>query len=621
VFKAQVHDQDTDDSAPDTDALFADYVWSFTVATGTAPPYPPEVHLTMGNPSEAVADVLSPNNYLMMKPEYALSYNRDRGGPNWVSWHLTDEWVGNLSRVDTFRPDPAVPPDWYRVQAFDFAGSGFDRGHMVPNADRDKETSIPINQATFLMSNMVPQAPDNNQGPWANLENYLRTLLPTSEVYIVAGGAGIGGTGSSGFVTTLADGHITVPASTWKVALVLDKASGDDVSRVSAKARTIAVVMPNTQGIRTNVATDWQNYLTTVDAVEALTHYDFFSSVPEIVQNSIEAGVNGDNPPGVANQIATTREDEPVAVTLEAVSPNDDPLTYTVVGAPSHGALTGTGSSVTYVPAGDFNGTDSFSFRVSDLTRDPSTCTRDPNATTCDSNVGTVTISVLEVNDDPTAGDDTTSTNDDTAVSFPAAALTANDTAGPANESGQTLTVTAVTAGAETHGTVTLVGGQVTYTPAAHFSGPASFTYLVCDNGFTARVPESRCATGTVHLSVLDTTPPDISPLSPSATEVWPPNHKMVDIAVGYTASDFGDPAPVCVLGVSSNEPVDGTGDGDIAPDWEVVDAHHVRLRAERAGSGNGRIYTIVASCHDRAGNTSQRSAAVTVPKSQGKAK
>ena len=68
-----------------------------------------------------------------------------------------------------------MPPDWYRVQSFDFSGSGFDRGHMTPNADRDKETSIPINQATFLMSNMVAQAPDNNQGPWAVLRGQLRT--------------------------------------------------------------------------------------------------------------------------------------------------------------------------------------------------------------------------------------------------------------------------------------------------------------------------------------------------------------------------------------------------------------------------------------------------------------
>ena len=134
----------------------------------------------------------------MEKPEFTLSYNRDFGRPNWVSWHLSDEWVGNLARVDTFRADPAIPPDWYRVQGFDFSGSGFDRGHMVPNADRDKETSIPINQATFLMTNMLAQSPDNNQGPWATFENYLRTLLPADEVYIVAGGSGVGGTGSGG---------------------------------------------------------------------------------------------------------------------------------------------------------------------------------------------------------------------------------------------------------------------------------------------------------------------------------------------------------------------------------------------------------------------------------------
>ena len=72
---------------------------------------------------------------------------------------------------------------------------------MTPNADRDPETSIQINQATFLMSNMVAQAPDNNQGPWAELESYLRTLQPANELYIVSGPVGIGGTGSNGGVT------------------------------------------------------------------------------------------------------------------------------------------------------------------------------------------------------------------------------------------------------------------------------------------------------------------------------------------------------------------------------------------------------------------------------------
>src|SRR5262249_31164312 len=183
-----------------------------------------------------------------------------------------------------------------RVQSFDFSGSGFDRGHMTPNADRDKETSVPINQATFLMSNMIAQAPANNQGPWAALESFLRTLVEQEhdELYIVSGPAGVGGTGSLGGVTnTLANGHVTVPAWTWKVALVLPKDSGDDLSRVTCSTRTIAVIMPNSQTINVN----WQTYLTTVDAVEQLTGYDFFSNLPAPYQQCIEAGTNGSNPP------------------------------------------------------------------------------------------------------------------------------------------------------------------------------------------------------------------------------------------------------------------------------------------------------------------------------------
>ena len=293
LFRNQIHDQDLDDVAPNTDTLPADHVFTFTVSSGTLPPYPPSEHLALGNPTGATADLNQPTNYLMLKPEYALSYNRDLGRPNWVSWHLSDEWIGSLERVDTFRPDPRVPSQWYRVQAFDFVNSGFDRGHMVPNADRDKETSIPINQSTFLMTNMLAQAPDNNQGPWAALENYLRTLLPSEELYIIAGGAGIGGSGSEGGLTmTIAGGRVAVPEFTWKVALVLPK-GGSDLSRVSCSSRTIAVIMPNTQGIRNN---PWENYLTRVDAVEALTGYDLFAALPPAIQACVEAGVNGNNP-------------------------------------------------------------------------------------------------------------------------------------------------------------------------------------------------------------------------------------------------------------------------------------------------------------------------------------
>jgi hypothetical protein len=120
-----------------------------------------------------------------------------------------------------------------------------------------------------------------------------------------AGKRGLG-TGTNGFATTIAGGHVAVPAVTWKVALVIPKSGGDDVARVTAATRTIAVIMPNTQGIRTSNPNDWMSYLTTVDAVEALTGYDFFANVGDLAENAIEAGTNGVNPPGVANQSAST---------------------------------------------------------------------------------------------------------------------------------------------------------------------------------------------------------------------------------------------------------------------------------------------------------------------------
>jgi len=106
--------------------------------------------------------------------------------------------------------------------------------------------------------------------------------------------------------------------------------------------------------------------------------------------------------------------------------------------------------------------------------------------------------------------------------------------------------------------------------------------------------------------------------LTLSATQLWPPSHQMVDVNVGYASPDLGDAAPVCTLTLASNEPINGLGDGDTAPDWEIVDAHHVRLRAERSATGTGRIYTIAATCTDASGNAAQKTANVSVTKSNG---
>ena len=242
-------------------------------------------HLMMGNPSNAIASSSYPSNYLLVKPQYALSYNNNTLIPNWVSWQLNSSWLGSTPRQDDFRADTTLPSTWHRVAGSDYTGSGFDRGHMTPSADRTN--TISSNSATFLMTNMIPQAPDNNQGPWASLENYLRTLVSQGkELYIISGGYGSCGTGSNGSKCSF--NGITVPERIWKVIVVLDN-PGSGAGGVTTSTRVIAIDMANSQGIR---SIPWQNYRTTVDSIEQKTGYNLLSSVASSTQTVIEAKVD-----------------------------------------------------------------------------------------------------------------------------------------------------------------------------------------------------------------------------------------------------------------------------------------------------------------------------------------
>lgn len=115
-------------------------------------------------------------------------------------------------------------------------------------------------------------------------------------------------------------------------------------------------------------------------------------------------------------------------------------------------------------------------------------------------------------------------------------------------------------------------------------------------------------------VTVNDNQPPVISGLSADPNELWPPNHKMKDVTVNYTSSDNCPGSVSCQVTVTSDEAVSGTGSGDTSPDWVVTDNHHVKLRAERAGNGDGRVYTITVRCTDAHGNISTETTTVTVP-------
>ncbi len=245
-----------------------------------------DAHLALGNPSNATASMANYDNYLMEKVQYALSYNRSRGCANWVSWHLGKAWRGAAPRQNNFRSDPALPAGWERAKTNDYTNTGFDRGHICPSDDRDG--SIEDNSATFVMTNIMPQAPENNQQTWRFLEEYCRKLVSQgNELYIIAGSYGRGGTGSKGGRTsTIADGRIVVPARTWKVILVLSD-GGNDLGRVAQDTRIIAVSMPNTQSVTDK---EWGQYRVSVDELESATGLDFFSKLPANLQRSLESG-------------------------------------------------------------------------------------------------------------------------------------------------------------------------------------------------------------------------------------------------------------------------------------------------------------------------------------------
>lgn len=247
-----------------------------------------DANLTMGNPSGASKDAGATTNYLLQKAQYTLSYNSTKGTANWVSWNLSLSSLGNTPRQDDYRADNTLPSQWYHVLETDYAGSGFDRGHLCPSGDWTDNVSD--NSATFVMSNMIPQAPNNNQDTWQDLESYCRELVYDGcELYIIAGPYGMGGSGSNGGTTySLAGGKIIVPQSVWKVVVVLSP-NADQASDVNTGTRIIAVNMPNTQSVNTQ---PWGYYRISVDQLEALTGYDFLSNIPVEIQNSIEASVD-----------------------------------------------------------------------------------------------------------------------------------------------------------------------------------------------------------------------------------------------------------------------------------------------------------------------------------------
>jgi hypothetical protein len=144
-------------------------------------------------------------------------------------------------------------------------------------------------------------------------------------------------------------------------------------------------------------------------------------------------------------------------------------------------------------------------------------------------------------------------------------------------------------------------------------------TNTVMINAENAVGSEASCTT---TVAEVDTNPPVIVSASPSQSTLWPPNHQMVKITISATVTDNCSSVTWKVIDIKSNEGVNAKGSGHTSPDWKILSAHCVELRAERAGNGSGRVYTISLQAKDAFGNLSAvRTVTVIVPHDQGKGK
>lgn len=239
-----------------------------------------DAQLAFGNPSNATGDPTNIDNFLIVGEGSVISYNNSRGTANWVSWRTTKDDLGEKRARPDFQPDPRLPKGYWQISPSDYSRSGFDRGHLVPNADRFAEPRL--NEETFFMSNIVPQTEALNQYPWNMQELFIRSQVWRGfDAYQIAGVYGDKGR---------LEGKVTVPTNCWKIVVFLPK--GNTPDKIDGNTRVIAVDMPNIDGIEEE---PWQKYKTTIRSIEEKTGLDFFASMPRALQDTIETRVGMQN--------------------------------------------------------------------------------------------------------------------------------------------------------------------------------------------------------------------------------------------------------------------------------------------------------------------------------------
>ena len=239
----------------------------------------PKDKVEAGTSSETDISVLAKiadteGEIMLVRVGYTTSYNPKTKQPNWVGWRLTADHVDGefLRKGIKFHEDEDVPEP--RAKDEDYRGSGYDRGHMCPSGDN--KWSQQAQEQSFLFTNICPQNHGLNAGDWNEMEQQCRKwAVEEGELYIVSGPIFYG----SARHKSIGKNKIPVPEAFFKVVLSM-----------KGTPKAIGFIYKNQAGNRPK-----GDYVNTVDEVERITGIDFFPSLPDDVENKVEAKANIDD--------------------------------------------------------------------------------------------------------------------------------------------------------------------------------------------------------------------------------------------------------------------------------------------------------------------------------------
>ncbi len=217
--------------------------------------------------------------YIVEHEYFSLSYSERDEQPEWVAYKLTEDQLraDNVRRRDYFEEDPAVRTG--SANYYDYKGSGYSKGHLVPSADRNFSENA--NYETFFMSNMSPQIRGFNSGIWNELEITARKwTYDHDEVYIVSGPI----LTDRGLDHIGRENEVTVPERYYKIIYDLSESDDPDAA--------IAFILPNEVSEKS-----LSEYVVTIDEIEEATGLDFFTVLPDSFENKLEKNTDTDQWP------------------------------------------------------------------------------------------------------------------------------------------------------------------------------------------------------------------------------------------------------------------------------------------------------------------------------------